>query len=98
MKYTTDNRPTTDAEFEQTVNAMSEREQAHFKMVVHTLAGCYGDTKAQAIIIVGHVEHGMAGVISLNCDAMRGAELMLSANDFFGYLNTIDAPPKEKFN
>lgn len=28
----------------------------------------------------------------------EASQLMLAANDFFGFLNTIDAPPKENFN
>jgi hypothetical protein len=29
---------------------------------------------------------------------MEAAKLMIAANGFFGFLNTIDAPPKENFN
>jgi hypothetical protein len=34
----------------------------------------------------------------MNLDEMEAAEIMIEANDFFGFLNTIDAPPKEAFN
>jgi len=40
----------------------------------------------------------MAGVVTLNCDEMEASQLMLAANDFFGFLNTLGAPPKENFN
>jgi hypothetical protein len=29
---------------------------------------------------------------------MEASQLMLAANDFFGFLNLVDAPPKENFN
>jgi hypothetical protein len=45
---------------------------------------------------VGHWE--MAGLITMNADDMEAAELLLEANDFFGYLNMAGAPPKEAFN
>jgi hypothetical protein len=34
----------------------------------------------------------------LNCDSMAAARMMEGANDFLGYLNTKDAPPREMFN
>jgi len=40
----------------------------------------------------------MAGLITMNADDMEATELLLEANDFFGYLNTVGAPPKEAFN
>jgi hypothetical protein len=40
----------------------------------------------------------MAGLITMNVDDMEAAELLLEANDFFGYLNMAGAPPKEAFN
>jgi hypothetical protein len=40
----------------------------------------------------------LGGIVTLNCNEMEAAEMMLEANDFFGYLNVIGAPPKEAFN
>jgi len=40
----------------------------------------------------------MAGLITMNADDMEAMELLLEANDFFGYLNMAGAPPKEAFN
>jgi len=36
--------------------------------------------------------------VVIAADDMEAAELMLEANDFFGYLNMAGAPPKEAFN
>ena len=88
----------TQEELERRVHAMSDEEQAHFKLLIHKLVMCYGEGKAQGVVIIGRAEDQMAGVVTLNCDEMEASQLMLAANDFFGFLNTIDAPPKEEFN
>jgi hypothetical protein len=88
----------TQAELERRVKAMSDDEQAHFKLLIHKLVMCYGEGKAQGVVIIGRAEDQMAGVVTLNCDEMEASQLMLAANDFFGFLNLVDAPPKENFN
>ena len=88
----------TQAELEQRINKMSDEEQAHFKLLIHKLVMCYGEGKAQAVVIIGRAEDEFAGVVTLNCDEMEASQLMLAANDFFGFLNVLDAPPKESFN
>jgi hypothetical protein len=50
------------------------------------------------VFIIGRAEDNVAGVVTLNCNEMEASQLMLAANDFFGFLNVLDAPPKEKFN
>ena len=85
-------------ELEQRINKMSDEEQAHFKLLIHKLVMCYGDGNAQGVVIVGRAEDQLAGVVTLNCDEMEASQLMLAANDFFGFLNVLDAPPKENFN
>lgn len=88
----------TQQELEQRVAAMSDEEQMHFKLLIHKLVMCYGEGKAQGVVIIGRAEDEFAGVVTLNCDEMEASQLMLAANDFFGFLNTVDAPPKEQFN
>jgi hypothetical protein len=85
-------------ELERRVEAMSDEEQHHFRLLIHKLVMCYGDGKAQAVVIIGRAEDQMAGVVTLNCNEMEASQLMLAANDFFGFLNLLDAPPKENFN
>jgi len=85
-------------ELEQRVAQMSDEEQAHFKLLIHKLVMCYGEGQAQGVVIIGRAEDSMAGVVTLNCDEMEASQLMLAANDFFGFLNLLDAPPKEQFN
>jgi len=85
-------------ELEQRVARMSDEEQAHFKLLIQKLAMCYGEGQAQGVVIVGRAEDNIAGVITVNCNEMEASQLMLAANDFFGFLNVLDAPPKENFN
>ena len=82
---------------ERRLAVMTEEEREHFKMVVLQLVGCYGPDPDQAVLLIKS-KGEMAGLITMNADDMEAAELMLEANDFFGYLNMAGAPPKEAFN
>ena len=98
MSYTDHDFSMTEEELERRVEAMSDEEQYHFRLLIHKLVMCYGDGKAQGVVIIGRAEDQMAGVVTLNCNEMEASQLMLAANDFFGFLNLLDAPPKEEFN
>lgn len=76
---------------------MSDEEKSHFKTVILELVKCYGPDPDQALILFNGSDK-LGGIVSLNCNEMEAAQLLLEANDFFGFLNTIDAPPKEAFN
>ena len=76
---------------------MSDEEREHFKMVVLLLVKCYGPDPDQAVLLIKS-KGEMAGLITMNADDMEAMELLLEANDFFGYLNMAGAPPKEAFN
>jgi hypothetical protein len=82
---------------ERRLAVMTEEEREHFKMVVLQLVKCYGDDPDQAVLLIKS-KGEMAGIITMNADDMEAAELLLEANDFFGYLNMAGAPPKEAFN
>ena len=88
----------TEEELERRVEAMSDEEQHHFRLLIHKIVMCYGEGKAQGVFIIGRAEDQVAGVVTLNCNEMEASQLMLAANDFFGFLNVLDAPPKESFN
>jgi hypothetical protein len=98
MSYVDHDFSMPEEELERRVEAMSDEEQHHFRLLIHKLVMCYGEGKAQAVVIIGRAEDQMAGVVTLNCNEMEASQLMLAANDFFGFLNLLDAPPKEEFN
>lgn len=86
---------------EQTLEArlalMSDEEKQHFKMVVLALISCYGPDANKAVLMV-KIGDELSGLTTLNCDEMEAAEMLVEVNSFFGFLNTMDAPPKEAFN
>lgn len=82
---------------EERLALMDDTEKAHFKLVIMELIKCYGPDPDQALILFNGSKK-LGGIVSLNCDEMEAAALLLEANDFFGFLNTIGAPPKEAFN
>ena len=98
MSYVDHDFSMPEEELERRVEAMSDEEQHHFRLLIHKLVMCYGEGKAQAVVIIGRAEDQMAGVVTLNCTEMEASQLTLAANDFFGVLNPLDAPPKEEFN
>jgi hypothetical protein len=98
MNYEDFDGSMSEEELHRRVQAMSDDEQAHFKLLIHKLVMCYGEGKAQGIVIIGRAEDALAGVVTLNCDEMEASQLMLAANDFFGFLNVLGAPSKENFN
>lgn len=76
---------------------MSDEEKHHFKMVVLSLISCYGPDANKAVLVV-KIGEELSGLTTLNCDEMEAAEMLVEVNSFFGFLNTMDAPPKEAFN
>jgi hypothetical protein len=80
------------------LEAMSDEEKAHFKTTVLKLLTCYGPNANQAVLIIRDVAEDRLDLATMNLDEMEAAEIMIEANDFFGFLNIIGAPPKEAFN
>ena len=76
---------------------MNDEEKQHFKMVVLSLISCYGPDANKAVLMV-KIGEELSGLTTLNCDEMEASEMLLEVNSFFGFLNTMDAPPKEAFN
>ena len=87
---------------EQTLEArlalMSDEEKQHFKMVVLALIACYGPDATNKAVMLIKINDELSGLTTLNCDEMEAAEMLVEVNSFFGFLNTMDAPPKEAFN
>ena len=85
-------------EIERIVAKMSDLERMHLRSLLYAITKCYDkDTSDCAVIVLGS-DASIDSFISLNCTPMMAATLMEGANDFLGYLNTKDAPPKEMFN
>ena len=80
------------------VEAMTDEEQEHFKQLVMRIAMCFGDDAMQGVFIASKEESSTLGLFTINCSEIEAAKLMEGANDYIGFLNMRDAPPKENFN
>ena len=85
-------------EIERIVSALSEMERVHLRSIIYDIVKCYERGQDNSAVIVVGTGDSIEGAISINCDTMQAANLLLGANDFFGYLNAKGAPPKEMFN
>ena len=84
--------------FAKRLEEMSEDDREHFKNLIELLARCYGKDAAQGVVIISLPGSPVNEVVSMNCDDMEAHNLIKSVEDYFVFINTMDAPPKEKFN
>ncbi len=84
--------------FAKRIDAMSEEDKEHFRGVIESLSRCYGKDAAQGVVIISIPDSPVHEVISLNATDMEAHNLIKSIEDYFVFVNTMDAPPKEKFN
>jgi len=84
--------------FAKRLEAMSEDEREHFRNLIESLAKCYGKNPAQGVVIISLPDSPINEVISLNATDMETHNLIKSVEDYFVFVNTMDAPPKEQFN
>jgi hypothetical protein len=84
--------------FAQRLDEMSEDDKEHFRNLIEVLSKCYGKDAAKGVVIIALPGSPVNEVISLNADDMEAHNLIKSVVDYFVFINTMDAPPKEKFN
>ena len=85
-------------EIEARVSAMTDNQRDHLRSLMYEFIRCYDkDNDDCAVVILGSGD-SIDNIITMNCDSMEAAKLLVATNDFFGYLNIKDAPPKEMFN
>jgi len=86
-------------ELERRVEQMTDDEQAHFKEAIYRLAMCYGEDAWSAVLVIkGHLIGDVSEVIQFNCNDMDASEILQGTKQYMDFLNTLGAPPKEKFN
>ena len=85
-------------EIERRVEAMSEHQREHLRGLMYEFIRCYDKSSNDCAVVLLGTGQSIDNIITMNCDHMEATKLMLAANDFFGYLNTKDAPPREMFN
>jgi len=77
---------------------MSEDDKEHFRNLIEVLSKCYCKDAAKEVVIIALPGSPVHEVISLNATDMETHNLIKSVEDYFVFVNTMDAPPKEQFN
>jgi len=88
----------TQEDIERRVASMTDAQKDHFKTLVYALLQCYAEDKHAAVIVLGDLTDESASVVTVNCNEMDAATLLLAADNFFNYINMREAPPKEAMN
>lgn len=89
---------TKDQEVERIIESLDAVSKEHLRSIIYDIVKCYAKDEDNCAVLILGTGGSTEAAIALNCDSMQAANLLLAANDFFGYLNTKDAPPKEMFN
>lgn len=85
------------ASFAQRVDEMDDEDREHFKEVINALSYCYSQEGKKALVIVESAS-GLCETMTINCDDTEAYSLANSTAQYLHFVNTADAPPKEKFN
>ena len=85
------------ADFARRVDSMDDEDREHFKEVINALSYCYTHDSKKALIIIESAS-GLCETITINCDDMEAYGLANSTAQYLHFVNTADAPPKEKYN
>ena len=84
-------------ELDARIKAMDDGDREHFRKLILVLSRCYSNDGPRAVVSIEH-EEGLSETITINCDDMEAFEVALNALEYLEFVNTKDAPPKEKFN
>lgn len=84
-------------DFAKRIDSMDDEDREHFKEIINALSYCYTEEGRKALIIVESLT-GMCETMTINCDDMTAYEMASATMQWFEFINTKDAPPKEKFN
>jgi hypothetical protein len=87
-----------EAEMERIVAGLPDIERVHLRAILYAIVRCYDTDNSDCAVLVLGSDESLDSVASLNCNSMVAASLLQGANDFLGFVNTKDAPPKEMFN
>lgn len=84
-------------DFAKRIDSMDEDDREHFKNLINTLSFVYVKEGMKALIVI-ESQTGMCETLTINCDDMTAYDMCSATMQYLEFVNTIDAPPKEKFN
>jgi hypothetical protein len=85
-------------DIERRLTLMSQSQREHLQVLVYEFIKCYDEENQNCAVVLFGTSEGLGDVVTLGCDPMQTANMLLASNDLFEFINTRDAPPKEKFN
>jgi hypothetical protein len=83
--------------FAKRVDQLDEEDKEHFRDVIEALSYCYAGGSTKALIIIDS-DNGQIDTMTVNCDDMEAYDMASATTQWFEFVNTKDAPPKENFN
>lgn len=83
--------------FAKRVDQLDEEDKEHFRDVIEALSYCYAREGTKALVIIDN-PGGRVDTITINCDDMEAYDIASATTQWFEFVNTKDAPPKENFN
>ena len=84
-------------DFAKRVDSMDEEDKEQFKEIINALSFCYVKDGVKAIVIIDKPS-GLVETMTVNCDDMEAFNILNATKQYFEFVNTADAPPKEQFN
>jgi hypothetical protein len=85
-------------ELEAHIETMTDKEREAFKACVIRLALCFGKSPVGAVLVMHNHLSGLGEVMQLNCNEAEALQIVQSAEQYFKFITTKDAPPREKYN
>jgi hypothetical protein len=80
------------------IETMTDKEREAFKACVIRLALCFGKSPIGAVLVMHNQLSGLGEVFQINCNEVEALEIVQSAQQYFKFVTTKDAPPREKYN
>lgn len=85
-------------DFAKRIDAMDDEDKEQFRIIINALSYCYDDKVDRKAVVIIENTSGLMETFTINCDDMEAYEMANSTTQYLEFLNTKDAPPKEKFN
>ena len=84
-------------DFAKRIDSMDDDDREQFKEIINALSFVYVKDGMKALIVIEEA-NGMVDTMTINCDDMEAYKIANATTQYFEFINTVDAPPKEKFN
>lgn len=87
----------THKEMDAIVEGMSEEERDYLRILISRIVVCF-EKKEHSAVLVCASEDGRVSICSVNAEEEKALDILSSAYETLGFMQTSDAPPKGMFN